>query len=159
MALSQSDLKAALKAVFDAMPASHNAAAADLAAAYHDYAGGGLFGTSVPTLDDARRDAMAATLLAARATPASGLPATFAGAWTSALATYWTGAPVTGAQTGSTVGCPGAALQLAALTALFANLANTAETCATGLAAALHTATGTVTASVAPPPGTVLTIA
>jgi hypothetical protein len=101
---------------------------------------------------------MASTLQSAIATPSSGSAAAFAGAWASAVATFWIGVPVVGAQSGATVACPGAAALTAALTTVFANLQNTAQSCAQGLATALHTATMTVTAAVAPPPGTTLPI-
>jgi hypothetical protein len=156
--LSQSGLASALQAVFEALPADAATAAADLAQAYYDYATQGLFGASTPTLTTGHRDAMAGTLAAAIAVPASGLPATFAGAWSAAVATFWTAVPVAGAQTGATNGCPGAAALTASLTTVFANLANTAATCAAAMAAALHTATATTTATVAPPPATVLPI-
>jgi hypothetical protein len=158
VALSQSGLASALEAVFVALPADAATAAADLAQAYYDYALDGLFGASTPTLTTSHRDAMAATLEAAISVPVSGLPATFAGAWSAAVATFWTAVPVAGAQTGATNGCPGAASLTGTLTTLFANLANTAATCAASLAAALHTATLTTTATVAPPPATVLPI-
>lgn len=159
MALSQSSLATDLKAVFDALPATAADAAAALAAAYHSYAGAGRFGTSAPTLSAARRDAMATTLLGAIATPATAVPAGLAGAWATALSAYWNAAPVTGAQTGTTAPPIGSAGIVAPLTTLFANTANTSQTCANSLAASLHTATTGVSATVTPPAGTVINIA
>jgi hypothetical protein len=136
------------------------AAAADaMASAYDDYASGAMFGASTPQILPTAKDAMAATILAAIATPETGSPASISGAWASGVAAYWLGVPVVGAQSGATAGCPGAASLTASLSAVFANTANTAAICAQGMAAALHAATMTVTATVAPPAGTVLPIA
>lgn len=158
MALNQASLASAFKDTFASLPSSASNAASSLAANYYTFASAGMFGSSVPGLTTAKRDAMASTLLAAIATPTSGAAATFAAAWATALTTFWVGVPVTGAQAGATVGCPGAASLSPTLTTLFANTANTATSCGQGLAAALYTATMTVTAAVAPPPGTVLPI-
>lgn len=158
MTLDPSALASALEATFASLPETASDAADALAGNYYDYASAATFGASTPTLAPALRTAFAATLLGAIAVPSSGTPATFAAAWASAVATIWIGVPVAGAQSGATVGCPGAAALTASLTTVFANLANTAATCAQALAAALHTATLTVTAAVAPPPGTVLPI-
>jgi hypothetical protein len=159
VALSQSSLGADLEALFGSTPGSAADAAQGMAQAYYDYAAAGQFGASTPSLTTAHRDAMAGVLLAAIATPVTGSPATLAGAYATAVAAFWLAVPVVGAQTGATVGCPGAPVLVAALTAVFVNLTNTAATCAAGMAAVLHTATLTVTAAVAPPPGTVLPIA
>jgi hypothetical protein len=159
MTLNVSSLSALLGDLFAGMPASASAAAEGMAQAYFDYASAGTFGASTPQIPGVNKSAMASTLLAAIATPATGSPATIAAAWATALSAFWIGVPVVGAQAGATVGCPGAAALTATLTIVFANLANTASSCAQSLAASLDTATKTVTASVAPPPGTVLPIA
>ena len=159
MTLDPGALADALEELFARLPETAADAAEGMAAAYFDYASAGMFGASVPQLTSTHRDALAATLLTAIAIPAAGLPATIAGAWSAGVTAFWPGVPVVGAQAGATVGCPGAAALAASLTAVFANLANTAESCALSLAAALHGATMTVTASVTPPPGTVLPIA
>lgn len=156
--LDQNALKTSLENVFASMPANPGAAAAALASAYADYADDGLFGTSTTTIDSDRIDAMASTLEQAIDNPLLGAPATFAGAWAAAIATFWTTVPVVGTQVGATTGCPGASSLTGSLATVFANLANTAETCAAGIAAALHSATQTVTATVSPPANTVLGI-
>lgn len=157
--LDQSALSDSLEAIFASLPPTPAECAAQLAQAYVDYAGAGTFGASLPTLDDDRRDAMAATLEGAISDPAVGLPATFAAAWASALTVFWTAVPVAGPQLGVTNGCPGASSLTGSLTGVLANLANTAETCASGMASAIHAATMTVQATVSPPPGTVVPIA
>jgi hypothetical protein len=130
-----------------------------MASAYFTYAGAAIFGGSAPTIAPALRAAMGATLLGAIATPAGGSPAALAAAWSSAVATFWTAVPVTGGQTGATVGCPGAPGLVASLTGVYSNTGNTAAGCAQQTATALDAATKTVTAAVAPPPGTILPIA
>jgi len=129
-----------------------------MATAYDDYASGGMFGASTTQIPSTARAVMAATILTAIAAPDAGSPASISGAWSSGVAAYWTAVPVAGAQVGATAGCPGAASLAGTLSAVFANTANTAATCAQGMAAALHTATATTTATVAPPTGTVLPI-
>jgi hypothetical protein len=154
VALDQTALKNALAAVFASMPASASAAADALAGAYDTYATAGRFGTNVPVLTG-RRAALKSTLEAGMLVP--GAPGVFAAAWSSGVNTYWTGvavASVAPPQSGTTAGCPGASALTGALSTVFANLANTANTCAAGVAAALDTATKTVTATVTPPAGT-----
>ena len=152
-----SNLAADIQAVFDRPPASPSAAAAGLAQAYYDYASTALFGASIPALTTAHRDAMAATLEAGLQVP--GLPATAAGAYAASVATFWTAVACAGASgAGVTDGCPGASSLTASLSAVFLNLANTSETCAAGMAAALATATLTTTATLTlPPAGPVVT--
>jgi hypothetical protein len=157
--LDQPALAAALQATFESMPAAAADAADALANDYATYASAATFGASQLEVSEAVATAMGDTLFAAISVPASGLPATFAAAWAAAVAAFWVGLPVVGAQSGATAGCPGAASIAATLTAVFANLANSAGVCAVALAAALHGATLTVTATVAPPAGTVLPIA
>jgi hypothetical protein len=155
MALDSTALTDALVDVFENMPASKEDAAAAIAQAYFDYASDGQFSASAATPTEDYRDAMAGTLATGLTVP--GLPLTIAAAFAAAVATFWTGVPVVGAQAGATVGCPGASALTGALSAVFANLANTAATCGAAVANALHTATLTVTAAVSPGP-TPLTI-
>jgi len=159
VALNPTQLSSDLEDVFASLPASASDAADALALAYGTYAAGGQFGASMPNIPPANVDALAAALLAAIAVPAAGNPATIAASWAAGLTAFWLGVPVAGVPAGATVGCPGAASLVATLTAVFANVANTSASCAAGLSAALHGATITVTAAVAPPPGTVLPIA
>lgn len=169
MALDPASLTDAIKAIYDGsadtspvdgnpdgMPTDAADAGSRLAKAYFDYASAGMFGASTIAFTGAEEPALAATLGSSLAVP--GLPATHAAAWGAGLAAFWAAVPVVGVQAGATVPPAGAAALVAALTALFANLANTADTAAAGLAGALHTCTLTVTANVAPPPGTVLPI-
>jgi hypothetical protein len=157
MALSQSSLKSALEAVFNNPTSDKSAAATALANAYHDYAKGGTFGANTTVIPDAKRDALAATLLASIPAPAANAAA-FINAWSTGLTTYWTAVTVTGGQTGSTAPPTGTAALVSSLTTTFASQ-NTASAAATGLSAALHTCTLTVLAAVSPPAATVLPIA
>lgn len=149
-------LAADLEAVFASMPGSAADAADALAQAYDNYAAGATFGGGAPVLTG-RKAAMAGTLAGGMVVP--GAAATFAAAWASAVGAYWTGVAVAGAQTGTCPTCPGAASLTGTLTPVFANLANTAGSCAAALAGALDTATRTCVATVTPPPGTVVPIA
>lgn len=156
MALNSASLEADLLAFLSGESDDVQQAADGLAAAYADYASAGMFGASTVTIDGARESALAATLAGGlvQAPDAS----TFLSALASGVATFWTAVPVVGAQSGATVGCPGAASLPAALAAALA-VPNDRETAAQALAAALHTATLTTTAVVAPPPATTLPIA
>lgn len=153
MPLSLVSLTSSMVSVFASMPGTPSAAADALAAAYYGYAQGAEFGGSFPTLTTAHRDAMAVTLRAAISVPELGTPVNFSGAWAASVATFWIGVPVVGILTGSTTACPGASSLTGSLTLIFANLLNTPDTCAAGLAGALHTATLTTTAFCTPPPG------
>jgi hypothetical protein len=149
MALDAGALEDALFSALGETPDTAAEAADNLANAYAGYASDGTFASSTVTIDGARINALAATL-AAGLVPAP-VPATFLAALASGVATFWTGAPVVGVQSGATVGCPGAASLPAALAAALA-VPNDRETAAQVLAAALHTATLTVTAAVVPDP-------
>lgn len=157
MALSQQNLAASLKAIFVSSQPSAADAANALASAYVSYASQGMVGASKLEVPSAKKTAMAAALLAVLSLPL-GNPATVAGAWSAAVAAFWAGIPVIGVQSGSVTACPGAASLIASLTVVFSNPLNTADIAAQGMAAALHAATLTATATVAPPAGTVLTV-
>ena len=157
MALDVTQLGNDLAAALATLPPSKEDAAMAISQCYLDYAQNGTFGASVPVLDNTYRDAMAATLAAALGLP--GLAATAAAAYAAAVTTFWAVVAVAGPQVGTSNGCPGASALTGAIAAVFANLANTYATCGAGMAAALHTATLTVTATVSPPPGTVVPIA
>ncbi len=130
-------------------------AAADMAELYDAYAQDAQFGLSVPTLTG-RRALFESTFAASLS---SGVFATVCTALGNAVAAYWGSSqvPVVGAQAGLVVGCPGAASIAGALAALAPM--SSASVAASTISGALHTATGTCTAAVAPPPGTILTIA
>lgn len=158
MALSQSALAAALTATLSNTSATPASCASAMASDYYSYATAGMFGSSAVAIPPANQSAMASTLLAAISSPVTGNAGTFAAAWAAAVALFWTGVPVTGAQSGATVGCPGAATLSGTLLPILTVTNGTAASAASGIAAALHAATLTVTAAVAPPPGTTLTI-
>ena len=156
MALDSGALEDAILEFLEGTPDTAADAADALAELYADYAGDGTFAASSLVIDGPRVDAFAATL--AGGLVASPDPTAFLTALSSGLATFWTGAVVAGPQNGATVGCPGAASLPAALAAMLA-VPNDRESAASGLAAALHTATQTVTALVSPPAATTLPIA
>lgn len=153
MSLDTSALEDAVAAQMDESPDTIADAAAAWATVYDDYCQGATFGASVPTLTG-RKAAFESVLLASLS---SGVFATVCTAFGNAVAAYWLAVPVTGPQTGVVPTCPGASAIAAALAAL-APVA-TREVAAATLAAALDTATRTCTATVSPPPGTVLPIA
>jgi hypothetical protein len=157
MPLDLGALTDAVEAHLGATQPNTAAAAAAFATVYDTYCQGATFDASVPTLTG--RKALFETVLAAGL--AAGMPGTPT-ALGNAVAAYWaptpSPVPVVGVQSGTVVGCPGAASIGAALASMLA-IPNTAATAAAALAAALDTATRTVTATVTPPPGTVLPIA
>lgn len=154
MALSQSALSSALQALFDSKPATTADAADGMAEAYADYAADGMFGSCVPAFTT-QEAALAGTILSQGLV---GTIAGFAGAWASGLAAFWAAVPVAGGgQTGATA--PPVYPTLATeLSAVLSSYPATTALAASQIAAVLHAATMTVTATVAPPPGTVLPI-
>lgn len=161
MALDPTALEDALADIFASMPDTPADCAEALANAYLDYAQQATFGPNIPASLAAKIPTLKSTLEGAIDTPLVGLPATLAAAWATGLAAFWTGvavASVPPATVGTTGGCPGSSSLTGSLSTVFANLANTAATCAAGVAVALHTATMTVQATVTPPPGTVVPI-
>lgn len=159
MALDKPGLTSDLQAILESMPPTASDAAEAMANAYGTYAQTGQAGAGLPVVTPAHKSALKATLLAAISNPLIGLPATFAGAWGNGVDTFWTGMPIAGAVSGSTAGCPGKGALIGSLSGVFANPLNTAAICAAGMANALDTATKTVIATVAPPPGTTVNIA
>lgn len=158
MALNSAGLATAIQNVFESYPDSAADAASGLADAYYNYASAGQFGTSTIQLTPGHKSALESTLLSAIQDPESASASGFASAWSSGVATFWTAVPVAGAQSGVTNGCPGAAALSISLTSVFSNTENSASDAANQLATALHGATTTVTATVAPPPGTIAPI-
>lgn len=160
MPLNPVSLTLALTAVFQSFPPTAALCAAGMASAYSSYAAAGMFGAGVPLITGSNTSAMTALLLAAIASPLTGNPAAFGAAWSAGLTAFWMTPPivVTGAQSGVVTGIPGAAAVAVPLGAAAANLTNTAPVFAAILAAALHAATLTTLATVAPPPGTIITI-
>lgn len=148
MPLIQSDLADALAAIYASLPPVEESAER-MAEAYGDYVQTAVFGGAVPVVTGLHKDAMKATLLAAIDPPIIGLPATMAAAWAAALTVFWAAMPVAGlGVAGVSEGCPGASDAIGPITGVYANLANTPESCGAGVAAALQTATETVTAMV-----------
>lgn len=160
MSLSESDLATALESVFTSQGTAQEAADG-MAQAYCDYASAGLFGASTPTIPAAYQTALASAIYAITSNPLTGSADSFGTAWGGGLAVFWLAVPVSGSSGGGvTAGCPGAVAAGVAVTAVVTNTNNTAAQAADGIAAALHAATITVTASLSPPmPPTVYTIA
>lgn len=158
MTLDKDALATDLENVFTSMLATAAEVADALASVYTSYASACAFGASTVTIPPAKTEALAAAFLSVLATPATGSAPAFAAAWASGVAAFWVGNSVVGAQAGAVTACAGAASLVATLTPIFANNQNTAAAAAQDLATAIHTATLTTLAAVAPPPGTVLPI-
>jgi hypothetical protein len=160
MPLDATTLESDIAAVFAAHPPSKEECAEKLAAAYHKYAKGGLFGAAFPVLDDSRRDALASTLATSLSVP--GVPGTHAAAWTAGVTAYWLGVLVSSEPvviTGTISTPPNTGALTATLTTALGNVLNTVQVISAALATALHTATAAIQATVQPPPGTVVPIA
>jgi len=152
MALSESGLSSALEDVFTGQGTAQQAAD-DMAQAYYDYASNGVFGASTPTIPLASKTALSAAIYAITSNPLTGTADAFGAAWGASLALFWLSVPVSGVSgNGATIGCPGAAAGGLAAAVVVSNTNNTAEQAADGIAAALHKATMTVTASISIPP-------
>ncbi len=144
-------LAADIQAVWDIPPTSISDAANGFAQAYYDYTSGALFGTSLPVLTTAHRDAMAATVFAALSAQVF---ATSAAAVSAGVTAFWTAVPCAGASgAGNTNGCPGAGAIPAGLLAVGVTFPVTTAIAAAGFAAVLEVATATVTATLTLPPG------
>ncbi len=156
MPLLQPVLEQALFVTMQAYPPSIPMAAQGLAAAYATYAVTGTFLTGTIATLEPQEVALAAALGSAMVSLDA---VAYASAWSAGLAAFWAGVPVVGANTGATIGCPGAAVaQTAILAGLNAMPAYTLEA-AKLLATALHTATMTVTATVSLPAPPFTTVA
>jgi hypothetical protein len=156
MPLVQSVLKSALQSVFESRPSSAADAASQLAQAYATYAQAGVFGSStIPSLASLQAGLQSQLQSGFSSQSAASVAAAFA----AGLTAGWIGVPVVGGQAGATVTCPGAAAITAPLTAVFMSMPGSASDAADQIATILHVATQTVTAAVAPPPGTILPIA
>ena len=155
MALDPISLESELRDMFADAADDAAAAAQQMADLYEAYALDGMFGASTVSVLPVNKAALVAALVTGLAPAPAGVA--FATAWSNGLLAFWAANPVAGAQAGVTVPPTGAAAMLATLTAAFA-APQSASSAAAALATALDTATKTTTASVAPPPGTVLPI-
>lgn len=158
MALNPAQLTSGLTTIFQAFLPNGALVAKQMALTYTAYAQAGLFGASAPVLTPAHTSALEAALLAVLTLPPqAGTPANLANAWAAGITAFWIpGTPVAGAQVGTVIACPGGALAVPGITAACANIASTAPLTAALMAAAIHAATITTTALVAPPPATIL---
>lgn len=130
-------------------PPSKEAAAAEIAAAYYTYCGGGAFGTSVPTLLPAMRDAMASTIAGLMI----GTIADFVGAFDTALAAFWDDVPVAGGSGAGSAQPPTVSISTTTLTAaMVPPPPPTVDAFALELATALDTVTKSVQAPLTIPP-------
>jgi hypothetical protein len=159
MPLIASVLQTGFQTLFESNSISSQAAADALAKTYATYAQAGTFGASVPVFTGLEQKALSATLLASFSSPQTQNPALWGTAWAAGLANFWLAPPivVSGAQAGLVTVALGIPLLAAALPPTIVPQQSAASAAAT-LAAILHTATLTVIATVAPPPGTQLTI-
>ena len=157
MALNPAQLTLGLTTILQAMLPSGALVAKQMALTYTTYAQAGQFGASVPTLTPAHTAVLEAALVGALLLPQAGTPANLANAWAVGLLGFWIpGTPVVGPQVGTVIACAGSALVVAPMIAAFSNLAASAPLTAALMATAIHAATITTTATVVPPPGTVL---
>jgi len=146
MPLVVATLENALRSIFQNPPKVLFDTADKWAKAYADYAAQA---TTVPTpatplFTGLEPELFRGTLIATWTEPKTGSPATAAQAFVTALTTFWTLPPVVftaGADSGAPVAVPGVAGLVPCLTGIFANIGNTAETAAAGVAACLHAAT------------------
>ena len=159
MPLDPSSMISGFTSMFQDGPLGAVGGAKQMASIYSSYAMQGMFGASAPVFTGLEQQVLAATLAAVFSLPAPN-PAAFGMAWSSGLTTFWLAPPivVVGAQAGVVTAIPGAAAVTAQLLALVATPGNPAPVAATLLATALHAATMTAVATVAPPPGTLLPI-
>lgn len=159
MALNPAQLTLGFTAILQAFLPSGALVAKQMALAYMAYAQGGQFGASVPTLLPTHTLALEGPLVGALLLPQGGNPANLAAAWAAGVLAFWLpGTPVLGAQVGTVIGCPGSAALSGTLLPAFSNVFSTAPLTASLMAAAIHAATITTTATVAPPPATVLSL-
>jgi hypothetical protein len=159
MALNPASLIQGLTVLFSGPAQSPQAAATQMANLYAAYAALGVFGASTPVFTGSEKQLLASTLAQTFSTPGPN-PAAFGTVWSKGLTAFWLTPPivVAGVQSGVVTAIPGAATLPASLGALVAIPSNSPATAASKLANALHTATQTVVATVAPPPGTVVPI-
>lgn len=130
-------------------PPNEEAAAAEITAAYYTYCGDGLFGTSVPALVPAMRDAMASTIAGLMI----GTIADFVGAFDTALATFWGGVEVTGGSGSGSTAPPTVSISTTTLTVAMAPPPPpTVDAFAAELATALDTISKSVIATLTIPP-------
>jgi len=133
-------------------------AAQKMADIYASYAALGLFGVNKPIFTGAEKTMLANTLAAVFSLPAPN-PAAWGTAWSSGLTAFWLAPPiiVTGpAQAGLVTAIPGALSLIGVLAAQTAAPSNPPPVVAAYLANALHVATLTTLATVAPPPSTIV---
>jgi hypothetical protein len=159
MPLIPTTMVAGFTSIFQGPALGPVAAAQQMAKLYAAYAQLGVFGASLPVLTGLEQVLLAQTLATTFASPGPN-PAAFGQAWATGLLTFWLLPPVVvaGAQAGAVTAIPGTLALPASLGALVASPFNTAPSAASTLALALHTATLTCLATVAPPPGTVVSI-
>jgi hypothetical protein len=155
MALVVATLQAALTKIFKSYPSSPKDCADQMSQAYADYAAAGQAAGEPIILTGSEKTLLAATLLQAISVPAVGNPATLAAAWSVGYTAFWMAPPVACVTPfpGIVTLATGAPALISALTACFANLTNTPETCAATMAAALDVATKLVIVTIIVPPG------
>lgn len=149
MPLASSTLRQGLFAVMNSYPPTILEAARGFASAYGAYAAAGTFLAGTLPSVAAQQATMAQMLFGAMQGPVEA--AAYATAWAAALSAFWVGVPVAGPNAGLTIGCPGATAAQSAILASLTAMPGTVLQAAQDLAAALHTATLTVTATVSLP--------
>jgi hypothetical protein len=157
--LNPASLQSAVAAILAKPSPDPASVAAQLASAYTSYAAAGQVGASVLVISPGSTSAMAAAILATIAVP-SPVPTGWGLGWSNGLLAFW-GVPVAvvGAQSGAVIPvCPGAPAAAAVITAGASAPVPSSDPAAAAVASGCAAATATVTAAVAPPPGTILPV-
>jgi hypothetical protein len=160
MPLDPSSMVSGFTSLFQGPALGAGPGAAKMAQIYFQYASQGIFLANKPAFTGSEQGVLASTLAAVFALPAPN-PAAFGTAWAAGVMAFWLSPPIVVAgpvQAGLVTTAVTASIP-AALAALVASPSNPAPAAAAQLAAALHAATMTVIATVAPPPSTMIPIA
>lgn len=151
MPLQVAKLNRSLLKIFKDMPPTPRKVADEMARAYAAYAVDAVAGAGAVVLLPTATKLLADTLFVAIQSPPLGTPPTMAGAWGVGYTAFWMAPPVVvagPAVVGAVTAAAGAGALVPALTATFANIANTPEIAATSIAVSLHTATLLVVATI-----------
>lgn len=154
MPLVVSTLASELKTIFESMPTDGALAASKLAGAYDKYCKAALAGGIPPVFTGAEKPALEGFLAGVLASGA-GSAAQVAQAWSTGIQAYWVAPPVPFMAppiAGVVTAMPGAASAVSTITGVLSNMANTEDSAAQGLAAALDVATKTVLVTFTTPP-------
>lgn len=154
MPLNVQKLSIGLGSIFRSMPTSGAEAAMRIASEYDSYCRLGMAPPGLPMITPASLQALAASLSAVLGQP-NGTAASVAAAFSSGIQAFWLSPPVLfvgGPASGVATAIPGASAAIPLITSALQNLANSEDTAAAQIAAALDTATRTVLVVYSTPP-------